>query len=52
MRQLSNWSQTRLLENTALDLLKIESRTRFSESLEVGMQFEGVPDAEEDVSCR
>ena len=30
------------------ELLKIEPRTRFPEPLEVGMQFEGVPDAEED----
>jgi len=29
------------------ELLKIEPRTRFPEPLEVGMQFEGVPDAEE-----
>lgn len=29
------------------DLLKIEPRARFPEPLEVGMQFEGVPDAEE-----
>ena len=28
------------------ELLKIEPRTRFPEPLEVGMQFEGVPDAE------
>ncbi len=33
------------------ELLKIEPRTRFPEPLEVGMQFEGVPDAEEDVSA-
>ena len=32
------------------ELLKIEPRTRFPEPLEVGMQFEGVPDAEEDAS--
>jgi len=32
------------------ELLKIEPRTRFPEPLEVGMQFEGVPDAEEDVA--
>jgi FKBP-type peptidyl-prolyl cis-trans isomerase SlyD len=30
------------------ELLKIEPRTRFPEPLEVGMQFEGVPDAQED----
>ena len=30
------------------ELLKIEPRVRFPEPLEVGMQFEGVPDAEED----
>jgi len=30
------------------ELLKIESRARFPEPLEVGMQFEGVPDAEEE----
>ena len=30
------------------ELLKIEPRTRFPEPLEVGMQFEGVPDAEEE----
>ena len=29
------------------ELLKIEPRVRFPEPLEVGMQFEGVPDAEE-----
>jgi len=29
------------------ELLKIEPRTRFPEPLEVGMQFEGVPDADE-----
>jgi FKBP-type peptidyl-prolyl cis-trans isomerase SlyD len=29
------------------ELLKIEPRARFPEPLEVGMQFEGVPDAEE-----
>ena len=32
------------------ELLKIEPRTRFPEPLEVGMQFEGVPDAEEDAA--
>jgi FKBP-type peptidyl-prolyl cis-trans isomerase SlyD len=32
------------------ELLKIEPRTRFPEPLEVGMQFEGVPDAEEDAN--
>lgn len=31
------------------ELLKIEPRARFPEPLEVGMQFEGVPDAQEDV---
>lgn len=30
------------------DLLKIEPRTRFPEPLEVGMQFEGVPDADDE----
>ena len=30
------------------ELLKIEPRARFPEPLEVGMQFEGVPDSEED----
>ena len=30
------------------ELLKIEPRTRFPEPLEVGMQFEGVPDADEE----
>jgi len=30
------------------DLLKIEPRTRFPEPLEVGMQFEGVPDSDAD----
>lgn len=30
------------------ELLKIEPRERFPEPLEVGMQFEGVPDAEEE----
>ena len=30
------------------ELLKIEPRARFPEPLEVGMQFEGVPDAEDD----
>ena len=33
------------------ELLKIEPRTRFPEPLEVGMQFEGVPDAEEDANA-
>jgi FKBP-type peptidyl-prolyl cis-trans isomerase SlyD len=33
------------------ELLKIEPRTRFPEPLDVGMQFEGVPDAEEDASA-
>jgi FKBP-type peptidyl-prolyl cis-trans isomerase SlyD len=33
------------------ELLKIEPRTRFPEPLEVGMQFEGVPDAEEGVDA-
>jgi FKBP-type peptidyl-prolyl cis-trans isomerase SlyD len=33
------------------ELLKIEPRTRFPEPLEVGMQFEGVPDAEEGASA-
>ena len=33
------------------ELLKIEPRTRFPEPLEVGMQFEGVPDAEEDAAA-
>ncbi len=32
------------------ELLKIEPRARFPEPLEVGMQFEGVPDAEEEVN--
>ena len=32
------------------ELLKIEPRTRFPEPLEVGMQFEGVPDADEDTT--
>ena len=32
------------------ELLKIEPRTRFPEPLEVGMQFEGVPDAEDAVA--
>ena len=32
------------------ELLKIEPRTRFPEPLEVGMQFEGIPDAEEGAS--
>jgi FKBP-type peptidyl-prolyl cis-trans isomerase SlyD len=31
------------------ELLKIEPRARFPEPLEVGMQFEGVPDAEEEL---
>jgi len=30
------------------ELLKIEPRTRFPEPLEIGMQFEGVPDAEQE----
>ena len=30
------------------ELLKIEPRTRFPEPLEVGMQFEGIPDADEE----
>ncbi len=30
------------------ELLKIEPRTRFPEPLEVGMQFEGVPDADQE----
>ncbi len=30
------------------ELLKIEPRTRFPEPLEVGMQFEGVPDAQDE----
>jgi FKBP-type peptidyl-prolyl cis-trans isomerase SlyD len=29
------------------ELLKIEPRTRFPEPLEIGMQFEGIPDADE-----
>ena len=33
------------------ELLKIEPRARFPEPLEVGMQFEGVPDAEEDAAA-
>ena len=33
------------------ELLKIEPRTRFPEPLEVGMQFEGVPDAEDDAAA-
>ncbi len=33
------------------ELLKIEPRTRFPEPLEVGMQFEGIPDAEEGASA-
>lgn len=33
------------------DLLKIEPRTRFPEPLELGMQFEVVPDAEEDAAA-
>jgi len=32
------------------ELLKIEPRARFPEPLEVGMQFEGVPDAEDDAA--
>ena len=32
------------------ELLKIEPRTRFPEPLEVGMQFEGVPDADEEAT--
>jgi FKBP-type peptidyl-prolyl cis-trans isomerase SlyD len=32
------------------ELLKIEPRARFPEPLEIGMQFEGVPDEEEDPS--
>jgi FKBP-type peptidyl-prolyl cis-trans isomerase SlyD len=32
------------------ELLKIEPRTRFPEPLEVGMQFEGIPDADEESS--
>jgi len=32
------------------ELLKIEPRTRFPEPLEVGMQFEGVPDADENAT--
>ena len=31
-------------------LLKIEPRTRFPEPLEVGMQFEGIPDAQEEAN--
>jgi FKBP-type peptidyl-prolyl cis-trans isomerase SlyD len=31
------------------ELLKIEPRTRFPEPLEVGMQFEGIPDANEEL---
>ena len=30
------------------ELLKIEPRTRFPEPLEIGMQFEGIPDADEE----
>ena len=30
------------------ELLKIEPRTRFPEPLEVGMQFEGIPDADDE----
>lgn len=30
------------------ELLKIEPRARFPEPLEIGMQFEGIPDAEEE----
>jgi FKBP-type peptidyl-prolyl cis-trans isomerase SlyD len=33
------------------ELLKIEPRTRFPEPLEVGMQFEGVPDSEDDADA-
>jgi len=33
------------------ELLKIEPRTRFPEPLEVGMQFEGVPDADEELEA-
>ena len=33
------------------ELLKIEPRARFPEPLEVGMQFEGVPDSEEDAGA-
>jgi FKBP-type peptidyl-prolyl cis-trans isomerase SlyD len=33
------------------ELLKIEPRTRFPEPLEVGMQFEGVPDADDEASA-
>ena len=32
------------------ELLKIEPRTRFPEPLEVGMQFEGIPDADEELA--
>jgi FKBP-type peptidyl-prolyl cis-trans isomerase SlyD len=32
------------------ELLKIEPRTRFPEPLEIGMQFEGIPDADEESS--
>jgi FKBP-type peptidyl-prolyl cis-trans isomerase SlyD len=32
------------------ELLKIEPRTRFPEPLEVGMQFEGIPDTDEESS--
>jgi FKBP-type peptidyl-prolyl cis-trans isomerase SlyD len=32
------------------ELLKIEPRTRFPEPLEVGMQFEGIPDAQEEAN--
>jgi FKBP-type peptidyl-prolyl cis-trans isomerase SlyD len=32
------------------ELLKIEPRTRFPEPLEVGMQFEGIPDVQEEES--
>ena len=51
----SSWSLYKLEPNEAFgdydpELLKIEPRTRFPEPLEVGMQFEGVPDAEEGVS--
>jgi FKBP-type peptidyl-prolyl cis-trans isomerase SlyD len=34
------------------ELLKIEPRGRFPEPLEIGMQFEGVPDAEEEGDSR
>jgi len=32
------------------ELLKIDPRTRFPEPLEVGMQFEGIPDAQEEAN--